>query len=53
LEKTWKKAGLLRNTDIINESTHVIAFPNDKGSGTQDSIRKAQKLGKIVKVIYI
>ena len=31
-KKHGKKAGILRNTDIINESTHVIAFPNDKGS---------------------
>ncbi len=41
----WKKygkaAGIMRNTDIINACTHVVAFPSQKGKGTQDSIRKA------------
>ena len=38
-----KHAGLLRNTEIIKLSTHVIAFPSKNGSGTQDSINKAKK----------
>jgi hypothetical protein len=45
----WKKfgkaAGPLRNTDIINEATHVIAFPTSTSIGTWDSIRKSQKKG--------
>ena len=44
-----KSAGIKRNTDIVNACTHMVAFPNDeKGKGTQDSIRKAQKAGKVV-----
>jgi hypothetical protein len=37
-----KAAGVLRNTDIVNECTHMIAFPAADGKGTQDSIKKAQ-----------
>lgn len=49
--KLGKKAGLARNTDIINAATHVIAFPDKKGgNGTRDSIRKAQKLNKILEI---
>lgn len=40
------RAGLDRNTDIINEATHVVAFPSKKGRGTQDSIRKAKDAKK-------
>ena len=43
----WKnlgnKAGPLRNTDIVNASTHLIAFPTQESVGTWDSIRKAEK----------
>lgn len=53
-EKHGKKAGLLRNTDIIKAATHVIAFPEkDGGKGTRDSIRKAKQLGKVLKVIEV
>lgn len=43
------RAGLERNTDIVNACTHMIAFPSKKGSGTQDSIRKARGKPCIVK----
>lgn len=48
-----KAAGIMRNTDIINDCTHVIAFPSHQGSGTQDSIRKAKKDNKIIEVFWI
>jgi YspA, cpYpsA-related SLOG family len=52
----WKKhgkiAGLMRNTDIINDSDYVIAFPSKNGRGTQDSIRKCKSPNKL-KVIWI
>lgn len=48
-----KAAGVMRNTDIVNECTHIIAFPSRDGSGTQDSIRKARKENKIIEVMYI
>lgn len=46
-------AGPMRNTDIINACTHVIAFPSRAGRGTQDSIKKAISGKKINKVYYI
>lgn len=48
-----KSAGIRRNTDIINACTHVVAFPNDSGKGTQDSIRKAIEQQKTVIQIKI
>ena len=42
--KRWGRgAGLKRNTQIVEECTHMIAFPSKSGRGTQDSIRKEQK----------
>jgi YspA, cpYpsA-related SLOG family len=64
-ERFGKAAGVLRNTNIIENSTHVLAFPskimttNNKGllesisRGTNDSIRKAIKLNKLLEVCYI
>jgi hypothetical protein len=48
-----KKAGLLRNTDIINSSTHILALPTKKSRGTYDSISKAKISGKKVKIVPI
>ncbi len=46
-----KAAGILRNTDIVNACTHMVAFPSEAGRGTQDSIRKARVAGKEVVVV--
>ena len=51
--KHGKKAGILRNTDIIEAATHVLALPTSKSIGTYDSIKKAQNLNKILKVIKV
>lgn len=48
-----KIAPLMRNTQIVNECTHVLAFPSESGSGTQDTIRKAKKLGKSVDIHFV
>ena len=48
-----RKAGILRNTDIINESTHVLALPTVNSVGTHDSIKKAIKFSKILKVVNV
>jgi len=48
-----KAAGIMRNTDIIQDSDYVIAFPSKSGKGTQDSIRKATASFKKLKVIWI
>lgn len=48
-----RSAGILRNTDIINESTHVLAFVSESSVGTWDSIRKAKSKGLPVTQIDI
>ncbi|ARF12205.1 protein of unknown function DUF2493 [Klosneuvirus KNV1] len=52
-EKHGKGAGIMRNTDIIQNSTHVIAFLSQKSIGTIDSINKAKKFNKLLKIIDI
>lgn len=44
-------AGFNRNTNIINNATHVIAFWDGKSNGTKDSIAKAIELNKILEII--
>jgi hypothetical protein len=51
--KNGKVAGLLRNTDIINNADWVIAFLQNNSNGTRDSINKAKKANKKLDVIYI
>ena len=46
-----KKAGMVRNKDIVDASDKVIAFWNSKSSGTKDSINYALKTNKLLKVI--
>jgi hypothetical protein len=41
--KYGKTAGLIRNTDIIKDATHVLALPTDKSIGTYDSIQKGNQ----------
>lgn len=50
-----KRAGYIRNSDIIENSDIVIAFWDGKSKGTKDSIDKALKLNKevIIKQISI
>lgn len=52
-DKYGRVAGILRNTNIINSSTHVIALPSKKSVGTYDSINKAKKANKILKIVNI
>jgi hypothetical protein len=52
-EKYGKKAGFLRNSDIINESELVIAFWDGVSKGTLDSLKKAKKENKNILIINI
>jgi hypothetical protein len=52
-EKYGKKAGFLRNSDIINESELVIAFWDGFSKGTLDSLKKAKKENKNILIINI
>lgn len=46
-----KKAGMMRNIDIVNAADRVVAFWDGKSSGTGHTIRLARKAGKPVEVI--
>lgn len=46
-------APMIRNSDIIQESDHVVAFWDYKSPGTKDAISKARKLHKKVTIIDI
>lgn len=50
-EKHGKAAGMIRNTDIINEAELVVAFWDQKSNGTKDSLQKAEKAGKKILII--
>lgn len=52
-QKYGKIAGILRNTYIAEECTHLIAFPSKEGRGTQDTIKKIKKMNKPHKIFYI
>lgn len=49
--KHGKKAGFLRNIDIVNAADRVVAFWDGESKGTQHSINLAKKAGKPVEVI--
>lgn len=48
--KHGKKAGYLRNIDIVNAADRVVAFWDGVSKGTQHSITLAKKNGKPVEV---
>jgi hypothetical protein len=50
-DKYGKKAGFIRNTDIINECELVVAFWDQTSKGTLDSINKAKLLNKKIIII--
>ena len=50
-DKYGKSAGMLRNSDIINEAEIVVAFWDGESKGCKDAIAKANKLNKKVLII--
>lgn len=55
LKPDWKlhgkKAGILRNKDIVDAATHVIAFPMGVSSGTRHAIAYAKEKNKPI-IVY-
>lgn len=53
----WKKhgikAGIMRNTDIVKSSTHVLALPTQNSRGTYDSINKAKQMKKKLTIVNV
>ena len=50
-DKYGKSAGMLRNSDIINEAEIIVAFWDGESKGCKDAIAKANKLNKKVLII--
>lgn len=51
-DKYGKRAGFIRNQDIVKNSNLVIAFWNGVSKGTKSSIDLCAKFGIPVKIIY-
>lgn len=49
--KYKKSAGFIRNTQIVEAADIIIAFWDGISKGTKDSIDKAKKLNKKIKII--
>jgi len=47
-----KKAGFIRNKDIVDDSDIVIAFWDGLSRGTEHSINLARKMNKEVRIVY-
>lgn len=47
-----KKAGYLRNVEIIDEADAVIAFWDGKSAGTNHSINLAKEKKKLLKIVF-
>ena len=45
-----KKAGPIRNTEVVNDCDKLVAFWDGQTPGTKDVISKASKAGKLEKV---
>lgn len=52
-DKYGKRAGYIRNEDIIKNSDCVMAFWNGISKGTKHSIDLASKYNKPIKIVYI
>jgi hypothetical protein len=48
--KHGKSAGMIRNTEIVNDCDKLVAFWDEQTPGTKNSISKAAKAGKLEKV---
>lgn len=51
-KKYGKRAGFLRNSDIVRSSEHIIAFWDQSSAGTRDSINKAKELGIPITIVH-
>ena len=50
-QRHGKKAGFIRNEEIVEASTHVIAFWDGESKGTKHSMGLALKTGKKLKTV--
>jgi hypothetical protein len=45
-------ADLLRNKEIVEKADYVLAFWNKRSKGTSNTIQRAKKTGKRLRVVY-
>lgn len=50
--KYGKRAGFIRNEDIVKNSDYVIAFWDGESKGTKSSIDLCKKFGIKLKIVY-
>lgn len=50
-DRHGRAAGIIRNSDIVKEADKVIAFWDGTSRGTRDTIAKARKANKMLKVV--
>ena len=51
-EEYGRKAGMMRNSQIVEKADLVVAFWDGESRGTADTIEKAQLAGKDLKVFF-
>lgn len=51
-ERLGKKAGIVRNKDIVDNCDELIAFWDGISNGTKSSIEMAKSQGKKVTIVY-
>lgn len=50
-DRHGRAAGIIRNSDIVARADRVIAFWDGASRGTRDTIAKARKADKLLKVV--
>ena len=48
-----KSAGVIRNTQLVNDADFILAFWDGRSKGTRDSIQKAMRSGKPLLVFNV
>jgi len=51
-KKNGRKAGILRNKDIVDGADLVIAFWDGVSKGTSNTIERSRKDKKLIKIVY-
>jgi hypothetical protein len=51
-KKHGKKAGIMRNEDIVNASDYVLCFYDGESKGTRNTIERTKKTRKVLEIIY-
>jgi hypothetical protein len=49
-ERYGRGAGVIRNTQIVKVADEVVAFWDQESKGTEDTINKARKAGKRIRI---